>query len=101
MMTLALTTHRAAEGEYPNAICMKRGQIQSWRIAEGSALNLRTLCGRAWVTMEGDPEDHVVGPGEAAEFDGPGLLVLEALDGGVVCDVNYRAARLKRLAAGG
>ena len=95
MMSLALMTHRAAEGQYPNAVCVKRGQLQSWRIAEGAALSLRTLCGQAWVTMEGDPEDHVVGPGEEAVFDGPGLLVLEALGGGVVCDVNHGAFLLK------
>jgi hypothetical protein len=100
MMSLALMTHRAAEGEYPNATCVKPGQLQSWRIAAGSALSLRGLCGQAWVTMEGDQGDYVVGPGVEAVFDGPGLLVLEALDSGVVCDVRHGAFPMKREPAG-
>lgn len=36
--------------------------------------------GRMWVTMEGDSGDYIIGAEQGLSFNGPGRLVLEALE---------------------
>ena len=44
--------------------------------------------GRVWVTMEGDPEDHVLEPGGRVHFTRPGLVAVQAL-----CTSRVRVAQ--------
>ncbi|RYD22354.1 MAG: DUF2917 domain-containing protein [Verrucomicrobiaceae bacterium] len=52
------------------------------RLEEGEFLRMRVVSGMLWVTLEGDPEDHVLAAGDFRQFDGPGLCVMESIDGG-------------------
>jgi hypothetical protein len=45
-------------------------------------LTVMVASGHAWITMEGDTQDHVLISHEEREFTGPGLLVIEALEQG-------------------
>jgi hypothetical protein len=40
-----------------------RGTCRTWRAGQGGWLSV--CAGRAWVTVEGDPEDYWLAPGEA------------------------------------
>lgn len=55
-------------------------RIRSWMLDSAQGILLKGWRGHAWVTMEGDPCDHLLGPGMEIQFFGPGLLVAEALD---------------------
>ncbi|HSJ00968.1 MAG: DUF2917 domain-containing protein [Verrucomicrobium sp.] len=61
-------------------------RIRSWVLDSSQSVLLKGYRGQAWVTMEGDPEDHLLRPGMELEFCGPGLLVAEALNDGVIYD---------------
>jgi len=47
-------------------------------------LALRGLAGTLLVTQEGDPQDHVLGPGDGRRFAGRGRVVVWALEAGAV-----------------
>ncbi|WP_296655718.1 DUF2917 domain-containing protein [Paraburkholderia sp.] len=42
-----------------------RGTCRTWRAARGGWLIVRACAWRAWVTVEGDPADYWLAPGEA------------------------------------
>ena len=49
------------------------------RLDDGESLRVRMISGTLWVTLEGDPEDHVLAGGEVRQFEGPGLCVAECI----------------------
>ena len=62
-----------------NRVELAKGAVHSYHIAPDSALQVRAIAGALWITLEGDPEDHVLEDGETMKFTGPGLLVAEGL----------------------
>lgn len=61
---------------------LERGSIFSKAMEEGERVSVTVTAGHAWITMEGDAEDHVLTARESREFTGPGLLVIEGLEQG-------------------
>ena len=59
-----------------------RGSIFSRPLEMGERLSVLVTTGHAWITMEGDAQDHVLTSNEEREFAGPGLLVIEGLEQG-------------------
>ena len=58
--------------------------------------------GRAWITRQGDLDDHVLSPGEAVELRADEQVVVEPWDGGTSvrlawCGAQRRAALLRGL----
>jgi hypothetical protein len=47
--------------------------------ASGTGCSVLCLTGMLWVTREYDPGDHILGKGSSWAADGPGLVVVEAL----------------------
>lgn len=72
----------------PSCTGLSQGELRTWGLLAGQTLILVGWKGRAWVTMEGDRVDHVLEPGRSFDFVGPGLLVLQALEAGVVFEWN-------------
>lgn len=70
-----------ASGNYVNA-----PRIRSWVLDSTQGILLKGWQGHAWVTMEGDPKDHLLAPGTELQFFGPGLLVVESLDAATLFD---------------
>jgi hypothetical protein len=61
-----------------------RGTCRTWRAGQGGWLSVRA--GRAWVTVEGDPEDYWLAPGEALPV-APGERVwIGGWDEAVLCE---------------
>lgn len=50
-------------------------------LRENEAAEMCMIHGQVWITQEGDPQDHVLVPGQQQRFHGPGRLVLQALEG--------------------
>ncbi len=75
-------TRRAA------VMSLARRETFSRRLEEGDALRLRVVSGMLWVTLEGDAEDHVLEAGDFRRFDGPGLCVIEAVEGDAEFDAG-------------
>lgn len=61
-------------------------RIRSWMLDSTQGVWLKGWRGHAWVTMEGDPTDHLLGPGMEIQFFGPGLLVAESLEDATLFD---------------
>jgi hypothetical protein len=61
---------------------LARGGIFSRPLEKGEQVSVTVTTGHAWITMEGDAEDHVLTTDEEREFTGPGLLVIEGLEQG-------------------
>lgn len=59
---------------------LTRRETFSRRLDEGDFLRMRVISGVLWVTIEGDPEDHVLAAGDFRQFDGPGLCVVEGIE---------------------
>lgn len=57
-------------------ICVNEG---SPRHIDGSDLKVVNVDGSAWITLEGDRNDYVIGPGEELRLTGEGRVVIEAL----------------------
>jgi hypothetical protein len=56
------------------------GRDETRRLEQGrSGILVRVQAGCLLVTREGDPDDHVLGPGDALLVQGPGLAVAWAL----------------------
>lgn len=70
----------------PACTGLSQGELRTWRLQAGQTLMLTGRKGHAWVTMEGDRVDHILEPGRSLDFVGPGRLVLQALEAGVVYD---------------
>ena len=62
----------------PLHTALPAGQAHSLA-AHGQAV-LRVIAGRVWATRSGDPQDHVVAPGQWLPLDGA-RWVVESLDG--------------------
>lgn len=73
--TLLASTHERTATH----IELPKGAVYSWHIAPDTAVQLRAVAGALWVTLESDPEDHMLEDGETMTFTGPGLLVAEGL----------------------
>jgi hypothetical protein len=61
---------------------LDRGGIFSKLLENGEHVSVTVTTGHAWITMEGDVQDHVLASHEEREFFGPGLLVFEGLEQG-------------------
>jgi hypothetical protein len=61
---------------------LERGGIFSKLLENGEHVSVTVTSGHAWITMEGDVQDHVLTSHEEREFFGPGLLVFEGLEHG-------------------
>jgi len=70
---------------------LRRGEVLSVRV-DREVQFVRVVRGAVWATMEGCARDHVVAAGGAARLLGPGLAVLEALEGGTHVVLERRAA---------
>ena len=57
------------------AVALESVRILSLDGAAGA--RVRSRRGRGWVTIEGDPADHWIGPGEEIEVRSPGRVVIE------------------------
>ncbi len=56
-------------------------QDETRRLRQGAGgVEVRVQTGCLLVTREGDPEDHVLGPGDELLVTGPGLVVAWALE---------------------
>ncbi len=60
----------------------------SRRLLEGETFRIRVLDGHLWVTLEGVREDHHLAAGEVRPFQGPGLLVAEAIQGAALFEIS-------------
>ena len=58
-------------------ITLEPGQVVTLDDAQGTRIVARS--GTVWVTEEGDPRDHVVGPGDALIVAHSGRTVVQAL----------------------
>ncbi|QIF03022.1 DUF2917 domain-containing protein [Roseimicrobium sp. ORNL1] len=61
---------------------LARGGTFSKPLEKGERVSVTVTAGHAWITMEGDAQDHVLTVHERHEFAGPGLLVIEGLEQG-------------------
>jgi hypothetical protein len=68
----------------PRVVSLTVRRTFSSAVPEDANVRLRHTggAGHLWITFEGQATDHVLSPGEALQFRGPGLLVIEALEGG-------------------
>lgn len=62
--------------EFP-VLALKAGQVLTLDDAAGTRVVPRL--GTIWVTEEGDPEDHIIGPGETLLIGRGGRTLLQAL----------------------
>lgn len=53
---------------------------------------VRTTAGTLWLTLDGDPVDHVLEPGDSLALDGRAPAVLTALGGDVTVELVPLAA---------
>ena len=58
---------------------LRRGQVISFDLSKAESWKITLRSGQVWITMEGDPTDHVLNSGEVRHFQNPGRLVVEAL----------------------
>lgn len=70
---------RAARAGAPLSRILEMERGATHRVSTRRPLVIRSLAGAVWVTQEGDARDFVLKAGQAARFDGAGLVVLEAL----------------------
>ena len=59
-------------------LALAAGQILTLDDAEG--LRILARRGTVWVTEEGNPNDHIVGPGDTLIVARPGRTLVQALD---------------------
>ncbi len=58
-------------------LALDAGQILTLDDAEG--LHILARSGTVWVTEEGSPDDHIIGPGDTLIVAHPGRTVVQAL----------------------
>ena len=61
-------------------LSLKRHAAASLDLRAGDRLRLSTRNGTAWVTKEGVSEDFVLSASRPLSFNGPGRVVIEALE---------------------
>jgi len=54
---------------------------QPLRLRVGAGRHITNVSGTTWVTMDGDPRDVVLEPGDSFAFDRPGRAMVQALGG--------------------
>jgi hypothetical protein len=59
-------------------LALAAGQVLSLDDVEG--LRILARSGTVWVTEEGNPSDHIVGPGDTLVVAHPGRTVVQAID---------------------
>ena len=59
-------------------LALAAGQILTLDDAEG--LRILARSGTVWVTEEGNPDDHIVGPGDTLIVAHPGRTLVQAID---------------------
>jgi uncharacterized protein with PhoU and TrkA domain len=59
-------------------LALAAGQILTLDDAEG--LRILARSGTVWVTEEGSPDDHIVGPGDTLIVAHPGRTLVQAID---------------------
>ncbi|MES2505941.1 MAG: DUF2917 domain-containing protein [Verrucomicrobiota bacterium] len=62
-------------------LLLAEGQLFARDLAPGEVIEVSLSRGALWLTLEGDPTDHVLQAGHRATFSGAGKLVLESLEG--------------------
>ncbi|MES2734953.1 MAG: DUF2917 domain-containing protein [Verrucomicrobiota bacterium] len=62
-------------------LLLAEGQLFARELAPGEVIEVSLSRGALWLTLEGDPTDHVLQAGHRATFSGAGKLVLESLEG--------------------
>jgi hypothetical protein len=62
-------------------LLLAEGQLFARDLAPGEVIEVTLSRGALWLTLEGDPTDHVLQAGHRASFVGAGKLVLESLEG--------------------
>lgn len=58
-------------------LALEAGQVVTLDDAKG--LRILARSGAVWITEEGDPKDHIVGPGDTLTVAHPGRTVIQAL----------------------
>ena len=51
------------------------------RLRVGAGRHITSVSGTAWITLDGDPRDVVLEPGDSYAFDRPGRAMVQALGG--------------------
>jgi hypothetical protein len=59
-------------------LALAAGQILTLDDAKGLSIFARS--GTVWVTEEGNPDDHIVGPGDTLTVAHPGRTLVQAID---------------------
>lgn len=60
--------------------CRRIRKDGTWSARGMAGRRVRLIRGRAWVTIEGDPHDHILGPGEDLVIPSPGRVAVQALE---------------------
>jgi len=91
-LTEAINPHRSAASSAAQAPVwsLAKGQLRSVLLAEGEHRQIEVLHGECWITMEGDANDYVLSAKESLKFNGPGLVLIEALSGSAEVTVSTR-----------
>ena len=56
-----------------------QGAVGRCELGAGDRVMLTGVEGQCWVTQQGDRHDYLLEPGKTLSFQGPGLLVFEAV----------------------
>lgn len=71
---------------------LAQGEVVALRINGG--IKLKVMCGRVWVTLQGDSADYWLCDGQQIDIPGYGILVVEAASG--ACQVQVDLQRPQR-----
>ncbi len=71
-----------SEPNHPFVRRLRKSQVQ--RFLAPQQLCLRAEHGTLWVTVDGDPEDYVLDPGQSRTFDQSAPMMVTALGGDAV-----------------
>lgn len=77
--TLPSTLQTDTYDRTANRVELAKGAVHSYHIDPDSAMQVRAVAGALWITLEGDPEDHVLEAGKTMTLTSHGLLVAEGL----------------------
>jgi len=61
---------------------------ESLDLLDAAGTTLRVTRGRLWLTMEHDPRDIVIEPGDVFTIDRPGHTIAHAQEGATVCAIR-------------
>ena len=76
----------------PTRLLLERGQ--STRLSQGHAACLASAGGTLWVTVDNDPRDVVLEPGDSFEIPDDASLLVSSLGGPAVMDLRPGPLRL-------